>query len=136
MFQCLNEIMDPIADLLVRIKNAQASSHESVEIPFSKVKLAIAKILEREGFVGLVEKKGLKNKEKIEIVLKYDQGAPAISELKRVSKPGQRIYIPGDKVRSVKQGYGRAIISTSRGLMTDKEAKKNRVGGEILCQVW
>jgi len=128
--------MDPIADLLVRIKNAQASSHESVEIPFSKAKLAIAKILEREGFVGLVEKKGLKNKEKIEIVLKYDQGAPAISELKRVSKPGQRIYISGDKVRSVKQGYGRAIISTSQGLMTDKEAKKNKVGGEILCQVW
>ena len=128
--------MDPIADLLVRIKNAQAASHESVEIPFSKAKLAIAKILEREGFVGAVEKKGLKNKEKIEIVLKYDQGAPAISELKRVSKPGQRIYISGDKVRSVKQGYGRAIISTSRGLMTDKEAKKNKVGGEILCQVW
>ena len=128
--------MDPIADLLVRIKNAQASAHESVQIPFSKAKLAIAKILEREGFVGAVEKKGLKNKEKIEIILKYDQGAPAISELKRVSKPGQRIYISGDKVRSVKQGYGRAIISTSRGLMTDKEAKKNKVGGEILCQVW
>ncbi len=128
--------MDPIADLLVRIKNAQASSRESVEVPFSKAKLAIAKILEREGFVGAVEKKGLKNKEKIEIILKYDQGAPAISELKRVSKPGQRIYISGDKVRSVKQGYGRAIISTSRGLMTDKEAKKNKIGGEILCQVW
>jgi len=128
--------MDPIADLLVRIKNAQASSHESVEIPFSKAKLAIAKILEKEGFVGLVEKKGLKNKEKIEIILKYDQGVPAISELKRVSKPGQRIYISSEKVRSVKQGYGRAIISTSQGLMTDKEAKKNKVGGEILCQVW
>jgi len=128
--------MDPIADLLVRIKNAQASGHESVEIPFSKAKLAIAKILEREGFVGQVEKKGLKNKEKIEIILKYDQGAPAISELKRVSKPGQRIYVSGDKIRSVKQGYGLAVISTSRGLMTDKEAKKNKVGGEILCQVW
>jgi len=128
--------MDPIADLLIRIKNAQAASHESVEIPFSKAKLAIAKILEKEGFVVQVEKKGLKNKEKIEIILKYDQGVPAISELKRVSKPGQRIYISGDKIRSVKQGYGRAIISTPQGLMTDKEAKKNKVGGEILCQVW
>jgi len=128
--------MDPIADLLVRIKNAQASSLESVEIPFSKVKLAISKILEREGFVGQVEKRGLKNKEKIAIALKYEQGAPAISEIKRVSKLGQRIYVSSDKVRSVKQGYGLAIISTSRGLMTDKEAKKNKVGGEILCQVW
>jgi small subunit ribosomal protein S8 len=128
--------MDPIADLLVRIKNAQASNREKTEVPFSNVKLAIAKILKREGFIGQVEKKGLKNKEKIEIILKYNQGIPAISELKRVSKPGQRIYVSGDKIKPIKQGYGLAIISTSQGLVTDKEAKKNKVGGEILCHVW
>lgn len=128
--------MDPIADLLVRIKNAQASGHENVEAPFSKVKFEVAKILEKEGFVSLVEKKGVKGKEKVEISLKYDQGVPAISGIKRVSKPGQRIYIGSEKIRPIKQGYGRAIISTSQGLMTDKEAKKENMGGEILCEIW
>jgi len=128
--------MDPIADLLVRIKNAQASGHELVEAPFSKVKFAISKILEREGIIGAVEKKGVKNKEKIEITLKYDQGVGAIGEIKRVSKPGQRIYTSSEKIRSVKQGYGLSIISTSQGLMTDKEARKKKIGGEILFQIW
>jgi small subunit ribosomal protein S8 len=107
-----------------------------VEAPFSKVKFAISKILEREGLIGTVEKKGAKNKEKIEITLKYDQGVGAIGEIKRVSKPGQRIYTSSEKIRSVKQGYGLSIISTSQGLMTDKEAKKKKIGGEILFQIW
>jgi len=128
--------MDQIADLLVRIKNAQASGHPSVEVPFSKVKMAMAKILEQEGLFGRVEKKGLKSKEKIEIILKYDQGVPVINDLKRISKLGQRIYVSSDKIRAVKQGYGLAIISTSQGLMTDKEAKKKNLGGEVLCQIW
>jgi len=128
--------MDPIADLLVSIKNAQSIGHETVETPFSKVKFAIVKILEKEGFLGGTEKKGAKNKEKLEIRLKYDKGVPAIQGLKRVSKPGRRIYVAAQKLKLVKQGYGIAIVSTSQGLMSDKEAKKKRLGGEIICEIW
>ncbi len=128
--------MDPIADLLNRIKNAQKVGHESVEIPFSKAKFELAKILNREGFIVSVEKKGAKNREKLELKLKYNQGIPAIQDLRRVSKPGQRIYASVQKIKPVKQGYGLAIISTSFGLMTDKEARKNKLGGEILCEIW
>lgn len=128
--------MDPIANMLVRIKNAQGAGHEMVEVPFSNVKLAVAKILEESGFVGKVEKKGIKAKEKLEITLKYDQGAGAILGIKRVSKPGQRSYAPSQKIRPVRQGYGLAIISTSQGIMSDKDAKKKRIGGEIMCEIW
>jgi small subunit ribosomal protein S8 len=128
--------MDPIADLLNRIKNAQRAEHESVEIPFSRMKFELAKILEREGFVGAIEKKGAKAKETLVVRLKYNQGAGAIQDVKRISKPGQRIYTGADKIRKVRQGYGRAIISTSKGLMTDTEAKKEGLGGEILCEIW
>jgi small subunit ribosomal protein S8 len=128
--------MDPIADLLVRIKNAQAAGREATEAPFSKVKFAIAKILEKEGFIVKVEKKGIKSKEKLEIKLKYNQGIAAIQDLKRISRPGQRIYVNAQKLKLVKQGYGLAIISTSHGLMTDREAKKKKLGGEVLCEVW
>ncbi len=128
--------MDPIADLLVRIKNAQSTGHETVEAPFSKVKLAIVKILEKEGFLSGAEKKGAKNKEKLEIKLKYDQGAPAIQGLKRVSKPGQRIYITAQNLKPVKQGYGIMIVSTSQGIMTNKDARKRHLGGEVICEIY
>lgn len=128
--------MDPIADFLTRIKNAQRAEHESVEIPFSKVKFDLAKILEKEGFVGVIEKKGAKAKETLVVRLRYNQGTGAIQDVKRISKPGQRIYTGADKIRKVKQGYGRAIISTSKGLMTDIEAKKEGLGGEVLCEIW
>lgn len=127
---------DPISDLLVRIKNAQKSGREIIEMPFSKAKLAVAQILTREGLLGGVEKKGAKGKEKMEIKLKYIDNGPAIQDLRRISRPGQRIYTMAGKIRAVKQGYGIAVISTSQGLMTDKEAKKKRMGGEILCEVW
>jgi len=128
--------MDPIADMLNRIKNAQAVGHPTVEFPFSNLKNEVAKILEKEGFIDKIEKKGRKTKKTIEITLKYDNKVPAISGLKKISKPGQRIYLDSTKIKKVRDGYGIAIISTSKGLMTDKEARKNKIGGEVLCEVW
>lgn len=127
---------DPISDMLTRIRNSQSVSHESVVVSFSKIKFEIAKVLEKEGFVGPVETKGKKTKKTMEIGLKYRQGAPAIAAIKRISRPGQRIYVKKDEVKSVKEGYGISVISTSRGVMTDKEARKNGLGGEVICQVW
>ena len=127
---------DPIADMLNRIKNAQAVSHSTVEVPFSNFKYEIAKILEKHGFIEKVEKKGRKVKRVIVITLKYRDKTPAISGLKRVSKPGQRIYLDSTQIKRVKGGYGMAIISTSKGLMIDKEARKQKLGGEVLCEIW
>jgi len=128
--------MDPISDMLIRIKNAQAVLHPTVEIPFSNFKYELAKILAKNGFIGTVEKKGRKTKKYIEIALKYKEGIQAISGLRKVSKPGQRIYTNFKKIRKVKGGYGMAIISTPKGLMTDREAKKQKLGGEIVCEIW
>lgn len=129
-------MVDPIADMLTRIRNAQAVGHQTVNIPFSKLKLNLAKILAKQGFVEVVTTQGRKVKKVIEIKLKYQKGAPAISGLKRISKSGQRIYLSKAQIRPVKRGYGLAIISTSQGLMTDKEAKKKGLGGEVLCEIW
>jgi len=135
---------DPIADMLNRIKNAQVVFHPNVEVPFSNFKYEIAKLLERAGFIVKVEKKkkkvGKNNKlnlgSVLEIILKYENKAPGISSAKRISKPGQRIYLPASKIRKVRAGFGLSVISTSRGLMTDQEARKNKLGGEIICQIW
>jgi len=129
-------MVDPITDMLNRIRNAQAVLKETVEVPFSNLKYEIAKILEKNGFIEKVEKKGKKTKKIIEITLKYDNKIPAISGLKRISKPGQTIYLGHRKIKRVKGGYGVAIISTSKGLMTDKEARKQKLGGEVICEVW
>jgi small subunit ribosomal protein S8 len=129
--------MDSISNMLTSIRNAQAVFHQTVDIPFSVLKYEILKILEKRGFIERAEKKSQKNKKFIKITLKYNNGVPAISGIKRISKAGQRIYISAQKIRKVKSGYGLAIISTSKkGLITDKEAKKNNLGGEILCEVW
>jgi len=127
---------DPVTDMLNRIKNAQASQKEGVVIPFSNFKYEIAKLLENEKLVGKIEKKGRKAKKVIEIALKYENKIPAISGMRKVSRPGQRIYSPAQNIKPVKGGYGISIVSTSRGLMTGKEAKRQRLGGEILCEVW
>jgi small subunit ribosomal protein S8 len=127
---------DPIADMLNRIKNAQAVNHPTVEMPFSNFKYEIAKILEKNGFVEKIEKKGRKARKTMEIVLKYRDKAPLISGIKRISKPGQRIYLSSGEIKKVKEGYGMAILSTSKGLMTDREAKKQKMGGEVLCEIW
>jgi len=128
--------MDPITNMLNSIKNAQAVSHPQIEVDFSNLKYEIARVLERRGFVEKVVKSGKKTGKTLEIVLKYDDKVPAISGMKRVSKPGQRIYLPAQKIKSVRGGYGISIISTSKGLMTGSEAKKQNLGGEMICEIW
>ena len=128
--------MDPITNLLNSIKNAQAVLLPQIEVDFSNLKYEIAKILERKGLVEKVSKSGKKINKTLEIVLKYEDKIPAISGLKRVSKSGQRIYLPAHKIKSVRGGYGFSIISTSKGLMTGSEAKKQNLGGELICEIW
>ena len=127
---------DPITDMLNQIRNAQAVGKTEVLIPLSKIKNEIAMILSKEGFVGEI-KKAAKDKIKgLKISLKYENELPAIAGFKRVSKPGQRIYEGFSEIRKVHGGYGMSIVSTSKGLMTNKEARKQKLGGEIICQVW
>ena len=128
--------MDPIVDMLNRIRNAQAVNHETVDVPFSILKYEIAKILKKEGFIEKCEKSGKKVKKIIKLALKYENEKPIISGLKRISKSGQRIYSGYKKIKRVRAGYGIAIISTSKGLMTDKEVRKQKLGGEVLCEIW
>lgn len=122
--------MDPIADMLTAIRNANAVKKETVSVPFSAVKYEIAKILAKNGFAQKIESDGRKTRMVIKIT------APALSGLKRISKPGQRIYKSFREIKPVKSGYGIAIISTSKGLMTDKEARKQKLGGEVICEIW
>lgn len=127
---------DPITDMLNQIRNAKAVEKPEVSIPLSKAKYEVAKILAQEGFIGEV-KKIVKGKIKsMKIVLKYDEGVSKISNLRRVSKPGQRIYAKFSEMKRVKGGYGISVISTSKGLMTNKEAHKLKLGGEVICEVW
>ncbi len=128
--------MDPIAQMLTSIKNALAVNKETVEVPFSKMKYEIAKILEKNDLVGKVYKKGKKSLKVIEIHLKYKDKCPVISGLRKISKSGQRIYVNSISIKRVKGGEGIAIISTSKGLMTDAEARKQKLGGEVLCEIW
>ena len=118
------------------IKNAQAVDKETVVLPYSKLKYEIVKILERENYIKKGERKKRKTKKIIQIFLKYKDKMPAISEIRKVSKPGQRIYLPAREIKKVKGGFGLAIISTSKGLLTDREARKQKIGGEVICQVW
>ena len=128
--------MDPISDMLNRIRNAQAVLKGQVDMPFSNLKYEIARVLEEKGFIEKAEKKRKRTKMTIEITLRYNDKIPVISGLKMVSKPGQRIYKSFREVKPVRSGYGIAIISTPKGLMTDKEVKKQRLGGEIICEIW
>ena len=127
---------DPIADMLTRIRNALTAKHETVEVPASNMKKAIANILLEEGYVKNVEfvDDGLSGK--LVIALKYADGKSVISGLKRVSKPGLRKYAGADNMPKVLGGLGTAIVSTSKGIMTDRQAKAANVGGEVLCFVW
>ena len=128
---------DPIADMLTRIRNAQRASHELVNIPSSKLKINVAKVLKSEGYVKNFRIVSDGQHRFIRIFLKYDKEGVAIIEgIKRVSKPGCRVYAGNDKIPKVLNGYGINILSTSKGLMTDNEARKTGFGGEILCAVW
>ncbi|MDE4543388.1 30S ribosomal protein S8 [Thermoanaerobacterium sp. R66] len=131
------EMTDPIADMLTRIRNANTVRHETVEIPASNTKRAIAMIMLREGFIKAVEEIDDGKQGILKITLKYGPNKErVISGLKRISKPGLRVYAKSDEIPRVLGGLGMAIISTSKGIMTDKEAKKEGVGGEVLCYIW
>ncbi len=126
---------DPIADMLTRIRNAQATEKVTVAIPASKVKLAIAKVLKDEGYIEDFAQRDVEGKNVLEIGLKYYAGKPVIEKIERVSRPGLRIYKGRDDIPRVLNGLGVAIVSTSRGVMTDRRARETGVGGEVLCIV-
>ncbi len=126
---------DPIADMLTRIRNAQMREEAIVAMPSSKVKLAIAKVLKDEGYIDGFKVSGDEVKPVLEIALKYYAGRPVIERIERVSKPGLRIYKSKDDIPRVMNGLGIAIVSTSRGVMTDRKARATGVGGEVLCIV-
>ncbi len=128
---------DPIADMLTRIRNANNSKHKTVDVPASNMKKAIAKILFEEGYIKSFEEIENENQGIIRITLKYDEkGAKVIDGLKRISKPGLRVYASKDELPQVLNGLGIALISTSKGIKTDKEARKEGLGGEVLAYVW
>lgn len=128
---------DPIADMLTRIRNANALRYEEVSMPSSKIKVGIAEILKSEGFITDFSVSEEEGKKTLSITLKYaPNGDRVITDLKRISKPGLRRYAEADKIPSVLKGLGIAIVSTPNGLLTDKQARKANVGGEILCYVW
>ena len=126
---------DPIADMLTRIRNAQATEKQSVVIPASKVKQAIAQVLKDEGYIEDFAVRKNDGKSMIEIGLKYYAGKPVIEKIERISRPGLRIYKGRDDIPRVMNGLGVAIVSTSRGVMTDRRARETGVGGEVLCVV-
>ena len=130
-------VNDPIADMLTRIRNAQIAKHDVVVLPASNTKKAIAKILLAEGYVKSVDFIDEAPQGNIKITLKYVNGKqPVIAGLKRISKPGLRVYAKSEELPKVLGGLGIAIISTSKGLMTDKEARKEMIGGEVLAYIW
>lgn len=126
---------DPISDMLTRIRNGQSAGKANVRMPASKKKLAVAKVLLDEGFIADVSTAEESNKPVMDVTLKYFQGAPVIDKLQRVSRPGLRIYKGKDDLPKVRGGLGVAIISTSKGLMTDREARKQGHGGEVIAYV-
>jgi len=128
---------DRIADMLTRIRNAQQARLEKVEMPASNTLMAIADILKKEGYIQSAKVFNHKGHKYLRLTLRYDDdGRPVIREIQRVSKPGRRVYAGADELPRVKNGYGTAIVSTSKGVMTDKSARAARVGGEILCTVF
>lgn len=128
---------DPIADMLTRIRNANSSKFKTVDIPSSNMKKSIADILFKEGFIKSYEEIADENQGTIRIVLKYDEkGKKVISGLRRISKPGLRIYASKEELPKVLNGLGIALISTSKGIMTDKQARENGIGGEVLAYIW
>lgn len=128
---------DPIADMLTRIRNGVAVGQPKITLPSSKVKEAIAKILVSEGFIDRYEVKPLDTGAEMMLVLRYgDRRVPAIKGLKRVSKPGHRVYRGAAEIGRVQGGIGVAVVSTSQGLLPDREARRRRLGGEIVCEVW
>jgi small subunit ribosomal protein S8 len=128
---------DPIADMLTRIRNANAVGHERVAMPASKMKVGIAQILVDEGFIDRFEVSDEGHRSNLELVLRYgDRRRPVIEGIKRISRPGHRVYRGSQDIPRVQGGLGVAVVSTSQGLLPDREARKRRLGGEIVCEVW
>ena len=129
-------LSDPIGDMIARVKNAQSRNHKKVELPSSNFKTKIADILKNEGFIKDFKVDERNNKSVLSLELKYHSGNPVISAFERVSKPGRRIFSSADGLPKINNGIGIAIISTPKGVMTDVDARKQRVGGEIICKVF
>lgn len=129
---------DPISDMLTRVRNAAMARAHVVEMPMSKMKFAIAKILESRGYLAQVETVTGKvsSREVLRLTLSYVDGMPVVSDLKRISKPGRRVYMKADDIRPVRSGYGLSIVSTPNGLMAGDDARKRRLGGELICEVY
>ncbi|MFQ5596632.1 MAG: 30S ribosomal protein S8 [Nitrospiria bacterium] len=128
---------DPISDMLTRIRNAKMRKHPEVHVPFSKIKREIARILKEEGYIRAYKELGSSGLGDIKISLKYsEEEEPVITELKRVSKPGRRVYVDCESIPYVKRGLGIVILSTSRGVMTGRRSRREKIGGEVLCYVW
>ncbi|KUG28670.1 ssu ribosomal protein s8p (s15ae) [hydrocarbon metagenome] len=125
-------VVDPIADMLARIRNAHQALHASLVMPASKMKASIAAILKDEGYIADCAVEGLN----LNITLKYSSGKPTISGLKKISKPGRRVYVGAEGIPDVQNGLGISILSTSRGVLTAATAREQRVGGELLCEIW
>ena len=129
-------LSDPIGDMIARVKNAQARKHKKVDLPSSKFKSKIADILKNEGFIKDFKVSTEEKKNILSLELKYHSGNPVISNFERVSKPGRRIFSSADSLPKINNGLGIAIVSTPKGVMTDLDARKQRVGGEIICKVF
>jgi small subunit ribosomal protein S8 len=130
-------LMDPIGDMFTRIRNGQMRSLNTVDVPASNFRLKILEVLKSEGYISnfFIEKKE-NNKKNLKVDLKYYEGSPVIKEIKRISKPGRRVYSRATSIPKIQSGLGLAIISTPKGVMSDNEARKNNIGGEIICRVF
>ena len=129
--------VDPVGDMITRIRNAQMRSLSSVKIPGSKFRASILDVLKKEGYISDYKfLTDVKDKNSLTVSLKYDNGNPVIKEIKRVSKPGRRIYAKADSIPIIQNGLGLAIVSTSKGIMSDSDAKNQNIGGEIICRVF
>ena len=128
---------DPISDLLTRIRNAHLAKHDRLDVPTSKLKQEVCRLLQDEGFIRNFRVIEAETRGTLRIFLRYSpDGTPAINSLSRVSKPGRRVYRGADEIQPVRNGLGVAIVSTSQGLLSDRQARERRMGGELLCEVW
>jgi len=130
-------LMDPVGDMFTRIRNGQMRSLKEIDVPASKFRLSILEILKSEGYINnFFIENNENNKKTLKVNLKYYEGSPVIKEIKRISKPGRRVYSRATSVPKIHNGLGLAILSTSKGVMSDSEARKNKIGGEIICRVF
>jgi small subunit ribosomal protein S8 len=129
--------MDPVSDLLTRIRNAHLAKHDRVDVPTSKLKAEICRILKEEGFIRNFKLVEQRPQSVLRIFLEYDEnGTPAITHLRRISKPGRRVYRGAEEIRPILNGRGLGVVSTNLGVLSDSQARDKRIGGEILCEVW